>query len=1359
VLLSVLVSSCAQEELPLSVWNERHPPGEPIPTRDGGAPTVIGTCRVPSAEAMPATVAATTGAPATSDAGKGTTLQIFAGIDATCNGSGCHNTSANGFFVMGPADLLQPGGENFATQGEWAIAHIEGDFTMNQVLSKAPCTFGSPSTCETMPPYTDPTYGGKTWSQRSSSDPIVKLDGLLRAWFASGKLGTFLITSPDAGASPDAGSTNDVSSYAMPTEVGAAMTNLGSCVPDPSLTQIDTSTMDTLDAAFAAMLRAPVGDPDQGKVIGLPPMLSMTDLTTFDSEVLARSGVIAYVPQYPLWADDAAMLRFVRVPRGQSIEFDKTAQEFVIPENSRFYETFAKRIIDSDGNVSYRKIETRLIVSRREPAWDQVSQPASLYGTYRWTKDEKEAYLEPVSDPTLFDSLQPTGALHDGTGFIDDMFTYDVDYPAIAELTAAWGGNIDSLNAKLLASRLRRTYAMPSSTRCIQCHIGSPSKSFILGFRPVQVVHRPVGQGGVIEPSGSDEMTQLQRLVDYGVITGIDSPTDVLPLENSQTPRAPRNEYELIAQGYLLGNCSHCHNPNGYASVTFPQLKDVLSFLPQAGPFGGVFQFPLQKVSPRIVRGQVGSIELPYITPSLQDYPSYPSTDESPLYGDTTVGYSERAFLPKWQENGDYYGFIYAPWRSLIYRNTDTPLSYADDFTIYPHMPMNSPGFDCRAKQILGDWMVSIPAVRKHPELPEYAWPFDATSEGIGSGVNPLYQPPLSVADMSFQPYVEVTPGDPAYPQAIVDAEGRLAIFHSGHRPGGSGTGPTGPDQQWFGSRFYACSDTSDTVDPTVTGCITYPTEKESPTINVPTHPNWVALDLTQSTTDWSIDEESWPAYLVMHSPVPQQPDSCTAQGALNDANHQRQVVADLLAGVSAIDGGVAGAVSPDAGEAPSPVSLADGVSWDSTISSARALFEQQLPVGLWQEKPECDWSKVPQVTTVGEERAKQPHMAWLDQPGLDETRHVYKETMGAVVFNEVCINCHGQNADSRGRLADNLANITGGQTIVADFKDGLFGPASNPGANKRAEWGDLDTTPPDAPDGGDSAAWQSMWARSWRTPLGNILMDGGATPLEQWVDDWAARYMGYMALGGTTAIINPSFLGIVAHTPFLGAARTGLEIGTSEGANMLAVGRELCGGLLTTNNAILFNGTVKPFLTGHFDKESVHQEFLFDNADAQIWLELCTLNNPPPIIAYTLSSGRFSPVLFQRGGAAVLLRDPFVNWSLGGFVVGDETGTSQTALTTTNLRPWCLANMPPGPSPLPMCPVPFDTDEARADPNWVPISGDVMTRWKLRGAINAGLAVFVYLDDLTRSQRPAQPTFDQCEKLISSAAAADAGQ
>ena len=89
-----------------------------------------------------------------------------------------------------------------------------------------------------------------------------------------------------------------------------------------------------------------------------------------------------------------------------------------------------------------------------------------------------------------------------------------------------------------------------------------------------------------------------------------------------------------------------------------------------------------------------------------------------------------------------------APWRSLIYRNTDTPYDYFDDYAPFPHMPLNTSGYDCRVAKLMGDWMVSIPARVKNPQIRRARCPPTATLPGRTPTTDP-------------QPYAEVKPGDP----------------------------------------------------------------------------------------------------------------------------------------------------------------------------------------------------------------------------------------------------------------------------------------------------------------------------------------------------------------------------------------------------------------------------------------------------------------------------------------------------------------------------------------------------------------------------------------------------------------------
>src|SRR5262249_4659456 len=245
--------------------------------------------------------------------------------------------------------------------------------------------------------------------------------------------------------------------------------------------------------------------------------------------------------------------------------------------------------------------ETRLVLSRPDRMTDDGKvQVDSIFATWKWNPDETVANLVNVT-------------YNDGTGFADDLFTYDVD-EAKADMVRASGSRNPEFD--LREQGLVRTYAIPGSDRCMQCHMGSAAHAGVVGFTPLQIDRRPMGEGGTYEPSGPDELTQLERLTKYGVVTGLE-PGQLL-LEKSQAV-PPRNDYELNAQAYMVGNCGFCHNPRGYPTVQNPELLNLLNFWPSRG--GGIFHFPLDRLSPRIQRGATLNTPIPYITPSLVDFP------------------------------------------------------------------------------------------------------------------------------------------------------------------------------------------------------------------------------------------------------------------------------------------------------------------------------------------------------------------------------------------------------------------------------------------------------------------------------------------------------------------------------------------------------------------------------------------------------------------------------------------------------------------------------------------------------------------------------------------------------------------
>jgi hypothetical protein len=332
----------------------------------------------------------------------------------------------------------------------------------------------------------------------------------------------------------------------------------------------------------------------------------------------------------------------------------------------------------------------------------------------------------------------------------------------------------------------------------------------------------------------------------------------------------------------------------------------------------------------------------------------------------------------------------------------------------------------------------------------------------------------------------------------------------------------------------------------------------------------------------------------------------------------------------------------------------------------------------------------------------------------------VYMQSAGATVFNEICINCHGPKFDSRGRQADTLMTITGGQTRVANLRDGLFGPVMDPGANRKRVFG---------PSATASAA----------------------------ADDWAVRYVAWMGLGGTQRIIPQMILRLVGTAQVLGDDRPNAYDPAAKSANMLSIAQTLCSHTLGRKGS----GNVEFDMTkgAISNAGSAGTSLITGNGDAEHWQRLCGFANPPPVRIVTTNGW----VPLTSGSLYILILgtdswyDPATYPSDA--LVGDERGNTVMGVTSANQAPWCV--LPPtdsagqaaadkyvedvrGGAPLPFCPTSWRVDANK-------LSEDDLDRWTLKGAINAGRSVFVYLDQLSHDAlqgKGPQPSYDQCEQL-----------
>lgn len=1175
------------------------------------------------------------------------------------------------------------------------------------------------------------------FSSRATSDPVYQLEKRLEAWLAQGRPAD-MFEFGDAVASTSAAA----GFYGYST-----LSNMGDCIPGKTMYASSPSgEMDAKDKLFADATE-------------LPANLADTDLTTFDGATLAANGVIAFRPTYALWSAGSRKLRYVRVPKGTSIKFDKATQSFDIPPNTRFYKTFFRKVLDTAGRTSYRKMETRLILTRPDglEADGTTPRPTALFGTYVWSDDEMSAQLRTVP-------------YRDGTGFSDLTETYwasEIEHADLLEnLPPGAGSLVDKIQKVLDDPRSldkRLHYAVPGSKRCVQCHQGSPTRDFVLGFIPLQIAQREAGTGGTYDPVDADELDQLQRFIDYGLITGMASPADVVKLEDSQPPRKYRTDGELKAQAYMLGNCAHCHNPRGFPSIAKPELATVLNFLPGSTPEAGIFQFDLDTMSPVRRRGANQSVRMPYITPSLRDYPVADDTgvrlDNGFTVEPSSGGAHEVTWTPKYgfatcddtsSITRSYCGkrtsgpsFVAAPWRSLIYRNVDTPFPYFDDYVPFPRMPMNTAGFDCRAPRIMAEWMVGLPAVLK----PEYA--------GMDEDTLPVAQAdgsyPRNFIDAE-QPYEAVGPDDSRYAVAEKNAGNRLEEYRNSSRfpycpdelsvdiidPLGGNNEPLGSPRQ--PNVFYPLPvrflyGAAGVLDPA------HPGAYLQAAIGVPFHSEWFDYDPTEPKGDWFPRRTDWSDVLQQGIPDRNLPAGFTVNESVTLEKAVTIPRRRLIAAIGSAE----------------------------LTEELRNYAVTPVPYGLWQVKDECkDKLARAGVKTVAQVLASvtPPPPAWMVQArdSLPPDAPVYEMAPGFALYRHICFNCHGPRADGKGLQADALASSSEGRTRPADFLDGLFGPADLPASNLLRVFG----KPPGA--------------------------TGPTDPDPLAADQWASRYMSWMTLGGTLQLIPQDVVNQVQATSILGVRRPNLSNFQGEAAgvsaNMLNLAKGLCAEVLpdfSSEYPVLAplrgieNGNILAPENYPLLRDRKRSSFIFANGDWEMWMNLCSSLNRKVVRVYAPDA--YGNNLVVR---ALYYADdghpdegPQHRFFPADQRVWDHNQVPQVGVTADNFYPACSQggtvklpgeySVPAGRgaqgtailetlarSTMPVCPEEFLKNQAAimwmSGPETTPEQEDAVKQWALHGGINAAMSVFSFLEqsakqgDLAHKGLP--PYYNECQKL-----------
>lgn len=238
-----------------------------------------------------------------------------------------------------------------------------------------------------------------------------------------------------------------------------------------------------------------------------PTRLSETGVFTSVSEHAPHPAALPFDVAAPQWADGATMERFAALPG-----LDRIVQKpqlnaggsWTFPNGSVLVQTLSLEVVDEDGEVVRKRIETRLL-NRQFGEWAGYS--------YRWNDEQTDAEL---------------------VGSSGDVALLEVPDHSDPGATK------------------EQVWRFPARSECMVCH--SRAAGFVLGFSPLQL-DRDRDYGDVVD-------NQLRTLEHLGVFEG-DLPSREDDRPRLVNPYDDSSPIEARVRSYLHVNCSTCHVKEG----------------------------------------------------------------------------------------------------------------------------------------------------------------------------------------------------------------------------------------------------------------------------------------------------------------------------------------------------------------------------------------------------------------------------------------------------------------------------------------------------------------------------------------------------------------------------------------------------------------------------------------------------------------------------------------------------------------------------------------------------------------------------------------------------------------------------
>ena len=222
-------------------------------------------------------------------------------------------------------------------------------------------------------------------------------------------------------------------------------------------------------------------------------------------------GVLPYDINTPLFSDYAEKLRFVKLPRGASVEY-RADGVLELPVGTVIAKTFAYPVDARDPGGALRLVETRILEHEPE-GW--VGRP------YIWNEAQTEARLEITGGVRQVSWIDAQGSAHD------------------------------------------HAYRVPNANQCKGCHRTEGRTMLPIGPRVAQL-NRDFAYEGVVE-------NQLAHWTRTGALTGAPEPAVARRYPVWNDPAT--GSLDERARAWLEINCAHCHNPDGPARTSNLDLR------------------------------------------------------------------------------------------------------------------------------------------------------------------------------------------------------------------------------------------------------------------------------------------------------------------------------------------------------------------------------------------------------------------------------------------------------------------------------------------------------------------------------------------------------------------------------------------------------------------------------------------------------------------------------------------------------------------------------------------------------------------------------------------------------------------